>query len=282
MNVTVPGNHAGPLAACVRLRAPKLDFVVARTADVSARRRAVSPSPLGRDIYEPAADTWLLAGATRVRAGERVLEIGTGSGAVALHLARAGAHVTATDISPQAVAHARAAATREGLQIRFLVADLLEPVRGRFDVVIFNPPYLPTGPGDHVEGPLDLALDGGLDGLDVVRRFLRGLPGALAPGGRGLVVVSTLSPWDAFQAAVPAGWSARVVASDRFDFEEVHVVAVTPARGATRTGGSRCPPGRRSARAGTPRASSSGRRPATRRAPQAPGARRRGRPPRSP
>lgn len=236
-----------------------------------------------RDIYVPAEDTQLLIGALTVRPGERALEIGTGSGAVAVHLARQGAKVRATDINPAAVEHARGEAKRAGVEVDFVVGDLFGPIRGRFDLVVFNPPYLPTGPEDRLEGPLNQALDGGPDGLEVVRAFLGRLPSVLATGGRAFVVVSTLSPWDAFEAAVPDGWSARIVASDRFDFEEIRVVEVRgPARPRpTRRGGPRSPRGPRSARAGTPRGTRTARRRAPRPPKRAPRGRHRGRPRRS-
>ncbi len=207
------------------------------------------PAPaLPADVYEPAQDTALLIGAVKAAPGQRVLEIGTGSGAVARHLARAGARVTATDVNPEALAFAKTAASREGLAIDFLLGDLFAPVRGTFDLVVFNPPYLPTGPEDRLEGPLNLALDGGPDGLAAARRFLGGLPAVLSLAGRAFVVVSTLSPWPAFEEALPPGWSARVVATDRFDFEEIRVVEVRNApAAATRTGESRVPRGHRRA-----------------------------------
>lgn len=237
-----------------------------------------------RDIYEPAEDTHLLMGVLHVSPGQRALEVGTGSGAVAVHLAKRGARVLATDINPEAVAHARGVARGEGADVEFLVGDLVAPLCGRFDLVVFNPPYLPTGPEDRLEGPLNLALDGGPDGLVVVRRFLQALPAVVAPGGSAFVVVSTLSPWEAFDAAVPPGWSARVVAADRFDFEEIRVVELKPPGGrpSIRRGGSRSPRGPRRARGGTPRATRSG--PRTARRPTRKGAarRRRGPAPRNP
>ncbi len=206
-------------------------------------------------VYEPAQDTALLLGCARVRVGETALEIGAGRGDIALALARKGARVTATDISPAAVAVAAARSQQEGLSVRFLVGDLFEPVAGQFDLVVFNPPYLPTTPEDRVSGPLNAAFDGGPDGLAVTRRFLAGLPAHLTPGGRALTVVSSLSPEAAFAAAVPRGFRARVIARARFAFEEIRVVelkAAAPRPRTTRTGGSRSPPGRRSGRSGSP------------------------------
>jgi release factor glutamine methyltransferase len=221
-------------------------------------------------VYEPAQDTELILANLRVRAGARALEIGTGRGDIAIELARQGARVTATDINPAAVAVALARAQAKGLRVEGLVGDLFLPVRGRFDWVVFNPPYLPTDAQDKVEGPLNAAFDGGPDGLEVTRRFLHGLPARLTAKGRALTIVSSLSPWPSFLEAVPPGLAARVIARTRFAFEEISLVELrrrAPRHRPIRKGVSRCPPGRRSARFGTPQA--------TRKAPRA---RRPGRP----
>src|SRR5689334_2538461 len=175
-------------------------------------------------VYEPAEDTQLILANLKARRGERALELGTGRGDLALALARQGAQVTATDINPAAAAVAMARAQSQGLAVAGLVGDLFAPVRGRFDLIVFNPPYLPTAGEDKVRGPLNAAFDGGADGLDVTRRFLAGLPAHLAQGGRALTLVSSLSPWAAFEAAVPRALKARVVARARFAFEELVLV----------------------------------------------------------
>ncbi|WNI14889.1 HemK2/MTQ2 family protein methyltransferase [Actinacidiphila sp. ITFR-21] len=99
-------------------------------------------------VYAPQADTHLLAQALRdegVTAGMDVLDVGTGSGALALLAARMGARVSATDISWRAVATARINAARVGTRIRVRRGDLTAPMADRtFDLVVSNPPYVPT------------------------------------------------------------------------------------------------------------------------------------------
>ena len=123
----------------------------------------------------------------------RVLDLCTGSGCVGITLAleRPRARVLATDASPGAVEVARANAGALGAAERFdaRLGDLLAPVEGEapFDVVVANPPYVPRGeiptlpPEVRREPPL--ALDGGPDGLEVVRRIATAAPGRLVPGG---------------------------------------------------------------------------------------------------
>lgn len=124
----------------------------------------------------------------------RIADIGTGSGAVALALKkeRPDDQVFACDISDEALAVARANAERLGLSVEFLRGDLLAPMADlpSFDVIVSNPPYIPSAEIDGLSAEVRreprLALDGGGDGLDVVRRLVREArprlrePGALA------------------------------------------------------------------------------------------------------
>jgi release factor glutamine methyltransferase len=118
-----------------------------------------------------------------------VLDIGTGSGALACSIAAASrARVYASDISSAAVAVANANVQRLGLRERCTVevGDLAEPFAGRrFDLVVANLPYVPTHDLPAAPDPVSfeprVALDGGNDGLSVYRRLLRALPSALKP-----------------------------------------------------------------------------------------------------
>ncbi|MCQ8893178.1 MAG: class I SAM-dependent methyltransferase [Methanolinea sp.] len=139
-------------------------------------------------VYPPAEDTFLLLGAATsfVQPTDRVLEVGCGSGFIAAQLAPF-ARVIASDINPHAVRMAREAG------VETVRADLLSGIRGPFDVILFNPPYLPTHPGDRCADWLEYALDGGGDGTEVTRRFIAQVGDVLAPGGKVLILVSSLS-----------------------------------------------------------------------------------------
>ena len=123
----------------------------------------------------------------------RLLDLGTGSGCVGITLAleRPRARVLATELSPAAAEVARANAIALGAGDRFevRVGDLFAPVESEppFDAVVANPPYVPRGelptlPAEVRREPVQ-ALDGGPDGLDVVRRIAAGAPRWLVPGG---------------------------------------------------------------------------------------------------
>lgn len=127
---------------------------------------------------------------TRMRGGERVLDLCTGTGALAVaigqHFPRARAF--AGDISPQAVALAKENAARCGVAVDVRLGDLFAPFAGEtFDVIVSNPPYIPSGDlaglQEEVKKEPALALDGGPDGLTLYRRIAAEAPVHLAPGG---------------------------------------------------------------------------------------------------
>jgi release factor glutamine methyltransferase len=122
-----------------------------------------------------------------VRAGDRVLDLGTGCGIGALAAARAGAtHVVATDIDPVAVRCATINALVAGVAIDVRHGDLFAPVADeRFDVVAFNPPWLPAAPRELSRA---LRLDPAVPG-----RFAIELARHVLPGGRGVLVLSQSS-----------------------------------------------------------------------------------------
>ncbi|WP_225783848.1 peptide chain release factor N(5)-glutamine methyltransferase [Xenophilus sp. Marseille-Q4582] len=117
----------------------------------------------------------------------RVIDLGTGSGAIALALqqARPDAQVEASDASPDALAVAQANARRLGLAVRFRQANWLDGAATGYDAVVSNPPYIAEG-DTHLAAlrhePLG-ALASGVDGLDDLRHLVRHAPAHLAPGG---------------------------------------------------------------------------------------------------
>lgn len=178
------------------------------------------------DVYRPSDDTLLLAKAVHaeVRRGDRFLEVGCGSGYVSLVAAAAEAEVTCTDANPHAVTLARHNAKQNRLRLDAVEGDLVAGLAGPFDVVAFNPPYLPTAPDDYVPGPLNLAFDGGPDGNAVVLRFAEQLAG-LKPLPRCVLVVhSSLSDPVLLTAAMQAlGYAADVAVEEAHAFERLTV-----------------------------------------------------------
>jgi release factor glutamine methyltransferase len=184
-------------------------------------------------VYGPAEDSELLLDAAReaVEGSHRVLEVGTGSGYVAVELAAAtGARVTASDLNPHACRAARERAGEAGVALPVVRGDLTDPFRdGAFDRVLFNPPYLPRDPDAERDDPMEYALTGGEDGRAVIEPFLDDVGRVLAPGGRVLLVVSSLTGVGAVAAyAADRGLAARTVREESYPFERLAVLALTP------------------------------------------------------
>ena len=135
----------------------------------------------------------------RLRPTLRVVDVGTGSGAVALAIAAHNENVDllATDVSGQALDVARRNARKLGLddRVRFVRCDMLEAVGGPVDVIVSNPPYIPSGQIGSLQAEVRrepvIALDGGDDGLEPFRQLLSQAKDKLLLGG---VVVVELMP----------------------------------------------------------------------------------------
>ncbi|MGA9286617.1 MAG: peptide chain release factor N(5)-glutamine methyltransferase [Solirubrobacteraceae bacterium] len=142
-----------------------------RHLELAVDPRALIPRPETELLVELALD---------LSAGARVLDVGTGSGAVALALKdeRPDLHVTGSDLSEAALALARANGQRLGLDLHWLAADLLDGVLDEYDAVLSNPPYVPDGdratlaPEILRHEPVS-ALFAGADGLEAIRPLLR-------------------------------------------------------------------------------------------------------------
>jgi len=140
-------------------------------------------------IYTPSDDSFLMLDAiSRIPlTGKRVLDIGTGSGILALYSATRGGEVTASDIDHEALSHTRKAAAALGVQIKLQVSDLFSNIPERFDLMLFNPPYLPSAEIS------DRTVDGGANGTTLIDRFLIELPAHLNKKAEALLLLSSLN-----------------------------------------------------------------------------------------
>jgi release factor glutamine methyltransferase len=173
------------------------------------------------EVYEPAEDTFLLLKAALAEAKpiDSVLEIGCGKGFICRRIAPNVRAILATDINPHAVKIARESG------VPTVRADLFKGLKAKFDMIIFNPPYLPTSDEERIDGWLNFALDGGQSGRETIKRFLDELEGHLAPGGRALLLISSLTGLREIEdMAAAAGWRFTWVASEKHFFEELRVL----------------------------------------------------------
>lgn len=176
------------------------------SADTAEATRSVRLMTLP-GVYAPQHDTRLLVAALdreEIHAGTEVLDLGTGSGALALHAAQLGARVTAVDIAWRSVMTARLNALMRRHRITVQRSDLLSALPGRsYDLVICNPPYVPSPVGPPSGHSAARAWDAGRDGRAILDRVCAAAPAALRPGGRLLMVHSGLC--DSDTTVRPAG-----------------------------------------------------------------------------
>lgn len=175
------------------------------------------------EVYPPSEDSILLTESLDIRIGEKVLEIGTGSGIVSIQCALNGADVVCGDINPRAVALARRNAAANGVDIDVRETDVYSNIEGRFDTIVFNLPYLPV----EDEGELAKAWSGGPDGLGPLPRLLEGAPEHLLPDGRVVVVVSSLMDRAGLDKTLE-GYEVKVLGELPLFFERLQVLEIKP------------------------------------------------------
>ena len=192
------------------------------------------------DVYEPAEDTFLIA--EHLKADGYVLEIGTGCGILSILTALKAKHVVATDINPHAAKCAKLNAKINGVseKIDILVGDLFKPIRenSTFKTILFNAPYLPDGGNEEprFKSPIDYAWSGGKGGRTVIDRFIQQAPKHLKPGGRILLVQSSLSDVEeTIRKFRKQGLQARVVAERESFFETITLIEAVRLEEKTKT-----------------------------------------------
>lgn len=184
-------------------------------------RRALIPRPETEELVERVLDDRELWG----RGGPVfAADIGTGTGCIAITLAleRPVAHVIGVDISPDALALARENAGRLGAGVEWRLGDALAVIADHsLDLVVSNPPYISTAECSTLEKHVreyepHLALDGGEDGLSIIRRLVKGAVRALKPQGRLYMEISGTQGESVRECLAAAGFDSVGIHRDLF------------------------------------------------------------------
>lgn len=179
------------------------------------------------NVYIPAEDSYLLADNLEIKPGESVLEIGTGSGIVAMYASKLTDNITVTDINSDACLLAEKNFKDNNIEnIEILFGNLFEPVKNRkFDVILFNTPYLPTEEDEVLDDTINYAFDGGLNGRKVIDLFLNEVSNHLNDGGIVQIIQSSLSGnEETLSRFDELGFISEIKESEHFFFEDITLI----------------------------------------------------------
>lgn len=177
------------------------------------------------NVYDPAEDTMLLAKNLDIRINDRVLEIGVGSGYISLVASQRAESILGVDINPHAARLAKINAKQNNVaNVEFIVGDLFTAIKGKFSLIIMNPPYLPQSVDDK-HGLIDLSWNGGKDGRHLTERFIEDVDNYLSNNGRIQIIQSSLSGYDkTIDALCKKGFEVEIQDEQSFFFEKIYLL----------------------------------------------------------
>ena len=164
-------------------------------------------------IYEPNDDTFLIAEQVEKFAKGKVLDLGTGSGYLAEIALEKTKDVLAADISEEVVEFVK----KKGIKV--VKSDLFSNINDKFDLIIFNPPYLPLDQREPKDSRLSTT--GGLKGSEVLERFLKDAKSYLNENGKILIVFSSLTK-DTMEIIKNYNYKAEKLSEKKLFFEAIY------------------------------------------------------------
>lgn len=189
-------------------------------------------------VYEPREDSFFLRdeiknyayknqeweknrkNSEKAKKSVRALDMGTGSGILAEEAAKYCDEVLAVDINPGVIEHCRLKIKNSNISFR--LSNLFLNVRGKFDLIIFNPPYLPNHPKLK-----DIALDGGKKGYELVQRFIEEASDYLTPNGKILLLISSFTKKASVERIMKKNnFNFEILGEKNFDFEKLYVYLI--------------------------------------------------------
>ena len=174
------------------------------------------------DVYSPLEDTILIAKHIPENLkGKKILEIGVGCGILSIIAAMRGGGVTGVDINEDALKNTKLNAEKYNVDIKLIESDLFSNVKGKFDLIIFNPPYVPSDKNDkYLSRGIKYAVSGGLYGTDTIERFLASFKKYLNKNGKALLIISSHN--NIKQKMEKQRW--RKIDSVNFFFEKIYLM----------------------------------------------------------
>lgn len=174
-------------------------------------------------VYAPQEDSYLFVELVShyCKNGMKLLDMGCGSGVIGISAALKGCDVTSVDLNPSALELTKKNAEANKVAVKTVFSDLFSNVDGLFDLIVFNPPYLPTGDANSRQWV------GGLKGNELTLKFFRQAKAHLEPNGFMLVMISSLSrPEDVFSELKKLGFKHELVKEEGFFFERLTILKI--------------------------------------------------------
>ena len=170
-------------------------------------------------IYEPKEDSFLLQKYVKRYANGKVLDVGTGSGIQAITALEKTKDVLATDINKESIKHVK----QKG--VKGIESNLFDKIKERFDLIIFNPPYLPR---DEREDKISAySTTGGRKGYELLIKFISNLKNHLKKDGKALIVFSNLTNKDKIDSIIKKNnLNHKCLETKKIDFEELYVYLI--------------------------------------------------------
>ena len=162
--------------------------------------------------YEPREDSFLLLSFIKKYASGSVLDMGCGFGVLAKEAMKYSKDVLAADIDKEAVEHCK----KQG--INAVKSNLFSNIKNKFDLIMFNPPYLPADERESIKDAIALA--GGRKGNEIIERFLKDAKKHLNKNGKMLIIASSLSG-DAEGLFKKYGYKFKMLREEKFFFERI-------------------------------------------------------------
>lgn len=175
------------------------------------------------EIYEPREDSFLLLKHVKNYENDSFLDMGTGSGILAMEASKYCKFVLACDKNKKAVKELVKLINKNNLiNIRAVYSDLFSNIKQNFDIIMFNPPYLPSDPNYP-----DISLDGGKQGYEIIEKFLYQAKKFLRPKGKIVLLFSSLSKKGKIDKILEnSGYRYKKIDQEKIDFEDLYIYEI--------------------------------------------------------
>ncbi len=173
-----------------------------------------------KEVYPPSEDSELLleVALNEVKPNDYVLEIGVGSGFVSEKIKDKCRFLLATDINPHAVKISR----ERGIEV--IRTDLCRGIKGKFSLILFNPPYLELKDFEKKGDWMEKAIDGGKRGMEVICNFLDIVRDVLKENGRIILIISSYNIPDIFEEIKKRGFRFEIIGERKLFFERIYAL----------------------------------------------------------